>query len=208
MSVFDRLGTAYDLGMRPLEWLVLRGLRRRAFTSAKGRILEMGVGTGVNLPLYGRGVRLVALDASGPMLRRAARRPTQATARFVQADVHHLPFPDGCFDVVTGSLLFCSVRRPARALEEVRRLLRRPEPEAGAPGGRLVLVEHTRGEGLGRWLTDAFHPLWRAFSRECHLNRETTKAVTDAGFRLLRLETRLLGIFRVIEGERSLTWRS
>ncbi|HEC34768.1 MAG TPA: methyltransferase domain-containing protein [Chloroflexi bacterium] len=193
IGIFDGLATGYDRGMLLLEWAVLRGLRRRAFPYVKGRVLEMGVGTGINLPLYGPETQVVALDASGPMLAEATHRRTRATVRPVQADVQHLPFADGCLDAVTGSLLFCSVADPAQALAEVQRVL--------SPGGRLVLVEHTRGSGLGAWLTDVLHPLWFAVNGTCHLNRETVRAVAEAGFRLLRVETRLLGIFRIIEGE-------
>ena len=207
MGVFDGLATGYDWGMLPLEWAVLRRLRRRVFPHATGRVLEIGVGTGVNLPLYGPEARVVALDASGPMLAQAVRRRTRAPVRPVQADVEHLPFADGSFDTVTGSLLFCSVGDPARGLSEVHRVLR--------PGGRLALVEHTRGRGLGAWLTDLLHPLWFAFNGTCHLNRETGRAVEAAGFQQVREETGGLGIFRVIEGRKqtcgeksSRTWTS
>ncbi len=194
MGVFDGLATGYDRGMLPLELAFLRGLRRRAFPPVGGRVLELGVGTGANLPLYGPGAQVVAAELSGPMLAQATRRRTRATVRPVQADVEALPFPSDHFDAVTGSLLFCSVKHPARGLAEAWRVL--------APGGRLVLVEHTRGNGLGGWLTDLFHPLWCAISRECHLNRETVRTVSEVGFRLVRVEEKLLGIFRLIEGEK------
>jgi len=194
MSVFDSLATGYDLGMLPLELAVLRRLRRRAFAPLTGRVLELGAGTGANLPLYGPQAKVVALDRSGPMLEQAARRRTRAVVRLLQADVHCLPFGDGLFDAVAGALLFCSVTDPARALAEVRRVL--------TSGGRLVLVEHTRGKGVAGWLTDTFDPPWHAFSRECHLNRETTRAVTEAGFLLEQVEERLLGVFRLIAGRK------
>ena len=190
--VFDSLASGYDLGMLPLEAVVLRRMRRRAFPRVAGRVLELGVGTGVNLPLYPPEATVVAIDHSAPMLWRALRRPARAPVRAVQADVHHLPFRDGAFDAVTGSLVFCSVTEPGRALAEVHRVLR--------PDGRLVLLEHTRGRGLGAWLTDRLHPLWFAWNGVCHLNRETARAVHQAGFRLLREETRVLGIFRLLEG--------
>jgi ubiquinone/menaquinone biosynthesis C-methylase UbiE len=189
---FDSLASGYDLGMWPLEVAVLRRMRRRAFPDVAGRVLEVGVGTGVNLPLYPPGATVVALDRSGPMLRRALRRPTRARVFAVQADLHRLPFRDSAFDAVTGSLVFCSVARPERALGEVYRVLR--------PGGRLLLLEHTRGRGLGAWLTDRLHPLWFAWNGVCHLNRETVRTLRDVGFRLHREETRILGIFRLIEG--------
>lgn len=194
MGVFDALASGYDLGMLPLEAAVLRRMRRRAFPEVTGRVLEVGVGTGVNLPLYPPGASVVALDASAPMLRRARRRPACARVAAVQADLHHLPFRDGAFDAVTGSLVFCSVADPERALGEVHRVLR--------PGGRLVLLEHTRGRGPGAWLTDLLHPLWFAWNGVCHLNRETVRSVQAAGFHIRREETRALGIFRLIEGEK------
>ncbi|MBC7225676.1 MAG: class I SAM-dependent methyltransferase [Thermoflexales bacterium] len=192
--VFDALASGYDLGLLPLEMAVLRQMRRRAFPQVEGRVLEVGVGTGVNLPLYPPTTAVIALDLSAPMLRRALRRTTRARVRAVRADVHRLPFRDGAFDAVTGSLVFCSVAEPERALGEVYRVLR--------PGGRLLLLEHTRGRGLGAWLTDRLHPLWFAWNGVCHLNRETVRSVRRAGFHLRREETRALGIFRLMEGEK------
>lgn len=193
-SVFDVLASGYDLGIWPLEVTILRRMRRRAFPKVEGQVLEVGVGTGVNLPLYPPTATVVALDASAPMLRRALRRPARARVRAVQADLHHLPFRDGAFDAVTGSLVFCSVADPQRALLEVHRTLR--------SGGRLVLLEHTRGYGPGAWLTDFFHPLWLAWNGVCHLNRETGQTVRKVGFRLQREESHILGIFRLLEGVR------
>ena len=191
MSTFDRLSSVYDRGMRPLEWLVFRRLRRRTFSPICGDILEFGVGTGVNLPLYGPGARVTGCDVSGEMLDWAARRRTRGRLALIQANVQRLPFPDASFDAVTGSLVFCSVADPVRGLAEARRVLR--------PGGRLVLLEHTRGSGLGAWLTDLLHPLWHTWSRECHLNRETAQTVAQMGFDVQRVERHAMGIVRVIE---------
>ncbi len=191
MSVFDGLAPGYDLGMLPLEWLIFRRLRRRVFPPLNGDVLEMGIGTGINLPLYGPGARVTGCDTSGEMLTWAARHRTRAPVVLAQADVQHLPFPDSSFDVVTGSLVFCSVTDPVQGLAEARRVLR--------PDGRLVLLEHTRGSGLGAWLTDIFHPLWHTWSRECHLNRETVQTVVEAGFEVQRVEQHALGVVRVIE---------
>jgi ubiquinone/menaquinone biosynthesis C-methylase UbiE len=191
MGVFDRLSSVYDRGMLPLEWLIFRRLRRRTFPSLHGDVLELGVGTGVNLPLYGPQARVTACDASGAMLDWAARRRTRGRVLLIQANVQRLPFADSSFDAVTSSLVFCSVADPARGLAEARRVLR--------PGGWLVLLEHTRGSGLGAWLTDTFHPLWHTWSRDCHLNRETAQNVAEAGFRVQRVRQHALGIVQVIE---------
>ena len=191
MGVFDAIASGYDRGMLPLELLALRRLRSRAFASVEGRVLELGVGTGVNLALYRPRTHVVAVDASRPMLDCAARYRERVALSMVQADVQALPFAGSAFETVTGSLLFCSVPDPARALGEVRRVLQ--------SGGRLVLVEHTRGRGLGAWLTDVLAPLWAAISRSCRLDRDTVQTVVDAGFTLAREERRVLGIFRLIE---------
>lgn len=177
--------------MLPLEWLIFRRLRRRIFPPLSGDVLELGTGTGVNLPLYGPDARVTGCDASGEMLTWAARHRTRAPVALVQVDVQRLPFTDGSFDLVTASLVFCSVADPARGLAEARRVLR--------PGGRLVLLEHTRGSGLGAWLTDTLCPLWDTWSRDCRLSRETAQAVVRAGFKVRRVERHALGIVRVIE---------
>jgi ubiquinone/menaquinone biosynthesis C-methylase UbiE len=223
MSTLDSASSTYDRGMLLLERLIFRRLRRRIFPRLGGDVLELGVGTGVNLPLYGSGARVTGCDANGEMLAWAARRHARATAALVQADAQRLPFADGSFDVVAASLVFCSVADPGRALAEARRVLHRPAPTCpdrgrgaegrcpelacpergrrteGRPGGRLVLLEHTRGNGLGAWLTDVLHPLWDTWSRECRLNRETTRTVAAAGFQVQRVEHHALGIVQVIE---------
>jgi ubiquinone/menaquinone biosynthesis C-methylase UbiE len=191
MSTLDDSSSVYDRGMRPLERLIFGQLRRRTFPQLRGDVLELGVGTGVNLSLYRPGARVTGCDASREMLEWASRRRTRATVALVCADVQRLPFADASFSTVAGSLVFCSVADPAQGLTETRRVLR--------PGGRLVLLEHTRGHGLGAWLTDALQRLWRIWSHECRLNRETTRNVMKAGFKVQRVERHALGIVQVIE---------
>ena len=191
MSDFDNVSAVYDRGMRPLEWLIFARLRKRTFPRLRGRVLELGAGTGVNLPLYGKDAQVIGLDASGEMLSWAARRPSRASVTLVRADVQHLPFPSGLFDVVSASLVFCSLATPEQGLTEAGRVLQ--------PGGRLVLLEHMRGNGLGAWLTDVLQPLWALWSTDCRLNRETVQAVAGAGFDNLRVENYALGVVRSIE---------
>ncbi len=191
MGVFNDIASVYDVGLWPLELLIFRRLRQQIFPALSGNVLELGVGTGVNLPLYGPQARVMGSDASKEMLGWAARRCVEACVGLAQSDVQRLPFADGSFDAVAASLLFCSVADPARGLGEVRRVLR--------PGGRLVLLEHTRGNGVGAWLTDTLHPLWHTWARDCHLNRETARTVSEVGFQVQRVDEHALGIVRVIE---------
>jgi len=183
--------SAYDRGMLLLEVLLLRRLRRRMFPAVRGNVLELGVGTGVNLPFYVPPARVTGCDASREMLAWAARRQARVPAALVQADAQRLPFAGGSFDAVAGSLIFCSVADPLRGLVEARRVLR--------PGGRLMLLEHTRGSGLAAWLTDLLQLAWRRWSQECQLNRETAQSIAAAGFEIRRVERHAFGIVRLIE---------
>jgi phosphatidylethanolamine/phosphatidyl-N-methylethanolamine N-methyltransferase len=192
MARFDAFASGYDLFMWPLEWALFARLRRRAFASVKGRVLEVGVGTGANLPLYPASSRVVAVDFSSEMLVIARRRRTRAVVKWSQTDVHHLAFPDAIFDGVVGSFLLCNVTDPPTVLQELRRVLR--------PGGWLLLLEHVRG--AHPWvarLTDLLDLPWHAWNRSCHLNRETEATVASAGFTITRNERYALGIVQLIE---------
>ncbi len=190
-SVFDRIAEPYDVSMLPLELVILRRLRRRMIPALSGRVLEIGVGTGVNLPYYATNVQLVATELSIPMLRRARRRRIRAHASWVVADAQAMPFGDGCFDHVAGSLVFCSIENPGSAAREMYRILR--------PGGGLSLLEHTRGSaGIARRITDALAEPWYRFTGSCHLDRETDRILTDAGFTVTKMSTYWGGAVRLI----------
>lgn len=193
-STFDRIAAPYDRGMAPLEKLWLRQMRTRLLPEAKGRVLEVGVGTGANFSFYPTSVCLTAIDESSDMLAVAAER-AKSLNRYVylsKTNVEHLSFPYGCFDTVVASLVLCSVVDQRRALAELRRVLRQPD-------GRLLLLEHMRPQALPlAWLADLAHVPWYAFNGRCHLNRETQRAVIQTGFRVERVETRLGGLFRLI----------
>jgi ubiquinone/menaquinone biosynthesis C-methylase UbiE len=180
--------------MAPLERLALRRLRGRLVSFAQGRILEIGVGTGANLPYYPGSTWLAAIDESAGMVTAAARRAT-ALVRCValgQMSAESLAFPSGLFDTVVASLVLCSVVSQGRALDEVRRVLR-------TPGGRLLLLEHMRPEArpLAR-LVDLVNGPWLAWNGRCHLNRETQQNLIQAGFQIDWVESKLGGFLRLI----------
>ncbi len=194
VSTFDRLAAPYDRGMAPLERLALRRMRARLLVHATGQVLEIGVGTGANLPHYGPAVCLNAIDESADMLVVAARRQAALgrCVRLGQMDVESLAFPGDTFDTVVTSLVLCSVVDQPRALNELRRVLRKP-------GGQLLLLEHMRPEARPlAWLMDLANVPWYAFNGRCHLNRETQQAIVQAGFELKRVESKLGGFLRLI----------
>lgn len=185
----------YDRGMWLLERTKLSSLRRRVVEQVTGETLELGAGTGVNLPLYQPGIRVTAIDLRPAHLvaatHKAKRTGHKADFSVACADAQNLPFPEGYFDTVFGSLVFCSINQPEIALAEIRRVLR--------PGGRLILLEHVRGQTpLTRRLTDWLHPIWYAVNGVCHLNRETAETVTDAGFTIDYTSNHARGVVQVI----------
>jgi ubiquinone/menaquinone biosynthesis C-methylase UbiE len=186
----------YDSFMWPLEQAGLQPLRRRLLQAAQGRVLELGVGTGANWPLYGLAGSvdlLFGLDVDGAKLTGVGARQTAVSpATILQADAQTLPFPHNAFDTVVATLVFCSIPRPEVALAEVARVLR--------PNGRFLLLEHVRGQGpISRRLTDWLHPAWYALQRECHLNRETAVAVAQAGFHIEQISTHGWGVVQMIK---------
>jgi ubiquinone/menaquinone biosynthesis C-methylase UbiE len=191
MSIFDGVASKYDLALAPLELAGLARLRRRMVSEAFGAVLEVGAGTGVNFPHYRQGTRVYALDESREMLATALKRPCRACATATQADAQSLPFAAHTFQTVLGTLVFCSIPDPVRALAEIRRVLQ--------PGGLLLLLEHTRGHHpLTAALTDWLSPMWFALNGSCHLNRQTAHTVAEAGFKLASTEHHAGGIVQVI----------
>lgn len=168
----EQIPWLYDPGMALLERLGLHRWRRWLVRGAAGRVLDLGTGTGRDLPLLPEGVRAVALDPHPWNLRHARRRGPSAL--LVAARAEALPFKDGAFDTVISALVLCSVDDQPGALAEIRRVLR--------PGGVLRLMEHVRLRGVLGSLQDLAHPAWKAFTGGCNLNRETGRAVEAAGF--------------------------
>jgi ubiquinone/menaquinone biosynthesis C-methylase UbiE len=165
----------FDRGMRFLERWGIGHLRRELLQGVTGRVLEVGAGTGANLPIYGRSARTILIDIKPDRLRFARQKSGKSDIPASCANAHNLPFANNQFDVVVGTLVFCSIPQPELALAEIKRVLR--------PDGRLLLLEHTRGHGpISRRFTDWMQPLWFALQGECHLNRETAVTVQNAGF--------------------------
>jgi len=170
------IGWLYDLAGRRVEKGEL-GERRHALVSGlEGSVLEVGAGTGLNLPHYECASRVVAVEPDSGMSGRLRKRAPEAAVpvEVLVGSAESLPFENDTFDTAVVTFVLCSVENPQAALAEVRRVLK--------PGGRLVLLEHVRGEGrLARW-QDRFTPLHRKAAGNCHLNRETKDEIAAAGF--------------------------
>jgi len=188
MRGVEQIPWLYDGLMSLQDWLGLRRWRRWLAGGARGRVLEVGCGTGRNLPLYGDGAALVVgLDPAHGALRSARRRAPGVP--LVVASAEALPFRAGAFDTVVSGLVFCSVADPKRGLAEVRRVL--------APGGSLRMMEHVRSRRpLVAKLQDLVQPAWTRVQGGCHPNRDTERSVAAAGFAIEAAGRRARGALR------------
>lgn len=173
---YDRISRLADRG-----WLGRH--RERLLAGLTGDVLEIGAGTGANLPHY-RAARQVILAEPAPAMRAILAQRLGAASvptRVLPAAAEHLPVPDASVDVVVSTLVLCSVEDLPAALAEVARVLR--------PYGRLVFLEHVRSLGPRGWVQDRVERPWRHFGAGCRPNRDLVSALCSAGFALSRLET-------------------
>jgi ubiquinone/menaquinone biosynthesis C-methylase UbiE len=171
-----------NLSMRNRE---LRPYRERVLQQATGRVLEIGVGSGVNLPIYGAQVaEIVGLEPSPRLIGMARRVAVQARARvtLITGSAESLPLDTASVDTVVTTWTLCSIPDALRALNEMRRVLR--------DDGRLLFVEHGLAPepGVRAW-QNRLTPLWRRFSGGCHLNRPIRSLIESGGFQITQLET-------------------
>jgi ubiquinone/menaquinone biosynthesis C-methylase UbiE len=179
MSVWGHIFAAtYDHMIAKTESAGLGAHREVLLAAATGDVLEIGGGTGANLPFYNGGVRTLTItEPEKPMARRLADRirDHKPEAMLLRAPAEDLPFNDDSFDVAVSTLVLCTVDDQPRALRELRRVLR--------PGGRLLFIEHIRSDDakLARW-QDRMMPLNIRIGHGCHCNRRTLDAIRGAGF--------------------------
>ena len=187
MRGLEQIPWLYDTLCAGMERVGFGRWRRWLAAGARGRTLDLGCGTGRNLPLLPAGVTGIGVDPVTASLGRARRRAPAAALVVARAEA--LPFRDAIFDTVVSGLVLCSVDDPARALSEVRRVLR--------AAGELRALEHVRS--TRRWkarVQDRLQPMWTRLTGGCHPNRDTERAVEIAGFRLDAAERRARGDLR------------
>lgn len=180
---YDRLAPMYDLMEMLIERFSFRRWRERLWSRVRGEhILEVGVGTGKNMPYYPTEAQVTAVDLSEKMLAQAWKR---AQALDVEVDlramdVQHLDFPDDSFDTAVATFVFCSVPDPLLGLKELARVVR--------PGGEIILLEHVRARHpvLGK-IMDWLNPLVVRMMG-ANINRRTVENVRKAGLPLREVE--------------------
>jgi ubiquinone/menaquinone biosynthesis C-methylase UbiE len=175
---------AFAVVYDPFLWVgeraEVRAHRRELLRSARGRTVEIGSGTGLNLPHYPDDLdELIMVEPDAAMrsrLRKSMRRSGR-DARVVEAPAEELPFPDGSIDTIVSTFVLCTVGAPDLALQEIARVLH--------PNGQLLFIEHVRSESpwLAHWQDRLAGP-WRRFARGCRCNRATAELIATSGFEL------------------------
>jgi ubiquinone/menaquinone biosynthesis C-methylase UbiE len=181
----------YDRLMAGTEKAGLSEKREKLLAEARGRTLELGAGTGLNLSHYTDAVsELVLAEPEAHMATRLRARleeepPAVASVEVIEAPAEDLPFDDASFDTVVATLVFCTVADPARAMAEAKRVL--------ADGGALLFMEHVRADSrrLARF-QDLIERPWGFFAGGCHPNRRTAETIAESGFWVERLDRGVL----------------
>ncbi|MEE8418997.1 MAG: methyltransferase domain-containing protein [Dehalococcoidales bacterium] len=191
---YNRFARFYDLVEGPQMFLLgVSRLRRQFLKRARGRVLEIAIGTGASLGGYRKDAKLTGIDFSEEMLKRARKRAKRLGREIdlLEMDAESLKLPDNSFDTVVSSLSLCTIPNPIIALQEMARVCRED--------GRILLFEHgisNRG-WLAGWLDR--HSESHAQGFGCHWNRDHLSLVREAGLTVHSSERRLLGVIYAIE---------
>jgi ubiquinone/menaquinone biosynthesis C-methylase UbiE len=173
---YDRASKFYDIFEKPMEAMSLKKWRVEATKGLKGTVLEVGVGTGKNIPYYPEGIGITAIDFSGKMLAKAREKAEvlNKKVKLLQMDAQNMDFPDNTFDMVFTTCVFCSVPDPVKGLKEIRRVCKN--------NGKIVMIEHVRSEKkLMGLIMDIFNPLTLNLYG-ANINRRTVENAQKAGF--------------------------
>jgi ubiquinone/menaquinone biosynthesis C-methylase UbiE len=189
---YDGFARFYDVSQVFFEVLGVRRLRRELVRNAVGDVLEVAVGTGMNLPYYPASCRLTAIDASRGMLSKAEERAAHVgrEARFEVMDAEQLAFSDESFDTVIDTLSLCTFADPVATLRQLGRVCRR--------SGRILLLEHGRSDAGWFGAFQDHRARKHAQNLGCIWNREPLALVEKSGLRVIHAERHFFGVFHVI----------
>jgi len=171
---YDRTASFYDW----MDFMIKDDVRKEVIGSARGKVLEVGVGTGKNLPFYRQDCEVTGIDFSPQMLKRARRRAKKLDLQvnLRELDAQEMDFPADSFDTVVATCVFCSVPDPVQGLKEIRRVCK--------PDGQVILLEHVRSENLvlGK-IMDILNPI-SLHMVGSNINRRTVENASRAGLNL------------------------
>ncbi len=187
---YNRLARFYDLHSKIAEKIWFKRWRKRFILPLKGRILEVGIGTGKNLDFYGKGAKVIGIDFSEKMLQIAKEKLVKSGKKNIllkQMDAENLKFKDNSFDYVVTTCVFCSVPDPIKGLKEIRRVLK--------PTGRLIMIEHVLSKNPIIALIEHINNPLTKFFMGVNINRNTRQNITQAGMKIA--EDRNLALFDV-----------
>ena len=188
-AIYDKFAANYDRAFAPLERLGLRRWRQEAIDllPKNASILEIGCGAGANFEFYPQCRRAVSSEISIGMLDVA--RTKRRENLLIQADAQSLPFGENEFDAAFATLVFCSIPDPTAAFKELRRVIK--------PGGKVILLEHVRPEGILGPVFDLLNKATLALADD-HFNRETAKLAADSGLKIVEVRKKLASIVNLI----------
>jgi ubiquinone/menaquinone biosynthesis C-methylase UbiE len=171
-----------NLAMRNRE---LRPYRERVISAADGHVLEIGIGSGINLPFYRRAENILGLEPSprlAEMTRQRAVNRRISSVQVIEGSAEAIPLDNNSVDTVVSTWTLCSIPRASLALTEMRRVLK--------PSGQLLFVEHGRApeENVRKW-QDRLTPVWKRIGGGCHLNRPIRDLIEGAGFSIQQIDT-------------------
>jgi ubiquinone/menaquinone biosynthesis C-methylase UbiE len=193
---YDRVAWRYDFLESPMEMMAFSKLRKEMLADVSGKVLDVGTGTGKNLPYYPAGVELVGIDISPKMLAKAKTRAGKLglDVDLQVMDVENLQFPDSTFDFIVVTFVFCSVSDPIKGLRELARVVR--------DDGTILLLEHVRSENrvLGK-IMDWLNPEARALFGP-NINRRTVENIKRAGLEVVSVESKGPKILKKIVARR------
>ncbi len=169
--------------------------RQRAVPGARGTVLEIGMGTGLNLPYYDerRVDKVIGLDPSVASFRKALKRSATRPfpVEYLGLRGEDIPLPDDSMDSIVLTYTLCSITQPHQALAEMRRVLK--------PGGKLIFCEHGKssGERVYRWQRRVT-PVWKRLVGGCHLDRDIPGLINSAGFRVAEMDSGYINESRLL----------
>jgi ubiquinone/menaquinone biosynthesis C-methylase UbiE len=190
-----RFASIYDKIMNPFEKAGIGKLRNRLVSQAKGDVLEIGSGTGINFPLYRQASSLTAIEPNPFMIEQSKLRAEgiKMPIKILESKGEKLPFKDNSFDSIVITLVLCSVMHPKQVLLELQRVCK--------ADGQILILEHVKPDNrVLQFVAEIATPFWRRICDGCHLNRNTVSSILESQIEVKNYRTYALGIFAEIVG--------